>query len=173
MKVLLVDDNEELREFLVQCLTESSIEVESVSDGTRAMAHAENEKFDAYIIDSLLGEADGLSLVAQLRATKTGQKMPILIMSNLGTSLARRMAKRCRLRRVFGQAVWPRPIHRTGAGRSTKSVAKRPRSGYPELSGVGRAARRQWPASVPGVSRGWRRGRRKPRARRAPREFEF
>ena len=93
MKVLLVDDNEELREFLVQCLTESSIEVESVSDGTRAMTRAENEKFDAYIIDSLLGEADGLSLVAQLRATKTGQKMPILIMSNLGTSLARRMAK--------------------------------------------------------------------------------
>ena len=93
MKVLLVDDNEELREFLVQCLTESSIEVTAVADITRATAQAEREKFDAYIIDSLLGEADGLSLVTQLRASKNGQKTPILVMSNLGTSLARRMAK--------------------------------------------------------------------------------
>ena len=93
MKVLLVDDNEELREFLVQCLTESSVEVEAVSDGQRALARAETGKFDAYIIDSLLGEADGLSLVTQLRASKSGQKVPVLIMSNLGTSLARRMAK--------------------------------------------------------------------------------
>ena len=93
MKVLLVDDNEELREFLVQCLTESSVEVTAVADATRALARAESEKFDAYLIDSLLGEADGLSLVTQLRASKSGQKVPILVMSNLGTSLARRMAK--------------------------------------------------------------------------------
>ncbi len=93
MKVLLVDDNEELREFLVQCLSESSVEVVAVADGQRALASAESGKFDAYVIDSLLGETDGLSLVTQLRASKAGQKMPVLIMSNLGTSLARRMAK--------------------------------------------------------------------------------
>ena len=93
MKVLLVDDNEELREFLVQCLAESAVEVVDVPDSTLALARAEAGKFDAYIIDSLLGETDGLSLVTQLRASKAGQKMPILVMSNLGTSLARRMAK--------------------------------------------------------------------------------
>lgn len=93
MKVLLVDDNEELREFLVQCLTESAVEVVAVADAARAVSCAEGEKFDAYIIDSLLGESDGLMLVTQLRALRVGQKMPILVMSNLGTSLARRMAK--------------------------------------------------------------------------------
>ena len=93
MKVLLVDDNEELREFLVQCLTESAVEVTAVADTARAVVQAEKERFDAYVIDSLLGESDGLSLVTQLRASKNGQKTPILVMSNLGTSLARRMAK--------------------------------------------------------------------------------
>ena len=93
MKVLLVDDNEELREFLAQCLAESSIDVDAVADGPRALTLAEGGKFDAYVIDSLLGESDGLSLVTQLRGSKSGQKMPILVMSNLGTSLARRMAK--------------------------------------------------------------------------------
>ena len=93
MKVLLVDDNEELREFLVQCLTESAVEVVAVADAARALSCAEGGKFDAYVIDSLLGETDGLSLVTQLRASRAGQKTPILVMSNLGTSLARRMAK--------------------------------------------------------------------------------
>ena len=93
MKVLLVDDNEELREFLAQCLAESSIEFEVAADGQRALSLAESGKFDAYLIDSLLGENDGLSLIAQLRASKNGQKVPILVMSNLGTGLARRMAK--------------------------------------------------------------------------------
>lgn len=93
MKVLLVDDNEELRGFLVQCLAESSIDAVAVADGQRALALAEGGKFDVYVIDSLLGESDGLSLVTQLRGTKSGHKMPILIMSNLGTALARRMAK--------------------------------------------------------------------------------
>ena len=92
MKVLLVDDNAELREFLAQCLSESSIEVEAAPDGARALALAEKEKFDVYIVDSLLGETDGLTLVGQLRASKNGAKTPLLVMSNLGTALARRMA---------------------------------------------------------------------------------
>lgn len=93
MKVLLVDDNEELRDFLVQCLSEVSIEVEVAGNGAEALAKAEPGKFDAYLVDSMLGEADGLALVTQLRATKNGAKMPILVMSPLGTSLARRMAQ--------------------------------------------------------------------------------
>lgn len=93
MKVLLVDDNEELGEFLAQSLRESSIEVEVASSAEAGFARAEAGKFDAYVIDSLLDEIDGLSLVTQLRAAKNGAKMPILLMSNLGTALARRMAQ--------------------------------------------------------------------------------
>ena len=93
MKVLLVDDNEELGEFLAHSLREASVTVEVAANAQAALALAEREKFDAYVVDSLLGETDGLSLVTQLRATKSGAKMPILLMSNLGTALARRMAQ--------------------------------------------------------------------------------
>ena len=93
MKVLLVDDNEELREFLAQCLGEVSIEVEAVGESAGALARAEGGKFDAYIVDSILGETDGLALIKQMRALKSGAKMPILVLSALGTSLARRMAQ--------------------------------------------------------------------------------
>ena len=93
MKVLVVDDNEELRDFLVQTLRESSIEAEATGDGQGALSLAEKRKFDAYIVDSLLGQTDGLELVTQLRASKNGAKTPILLLSSLGTALARRMAQ--------------------------------------------------------------------------------
>ncbi len=93
MKVLLVDDNEELRAFLVQTLREASVDVVAAGTCEAALSLADKNKFDAYIVDSLLDDIDGLSLVAQLRATKNGVKMPILLLSNLGTALARRMAQ--------------------------------------------------------------------------------
>ena len=93
MKVLLVDDNEELREFLVQSLREASVDATATGQCETAVALADKEKFDAYIVDSLIDDIDGLSLVVQLRALKNGGKVPILLMSTLGTALARRMAQ--------------------------------------------------------------------------------
>ncbi|HEX9996668.1 MAG TPA: response regulator [Abditibacterium sp.] len=93
MRVLLVDDNEELREFLALCLTEASIEVVEAPDAAAALAHAEKEKFDAFVIDSVMDAGDGLSLVSALRDLKNGRNVPILLMSSISTSLARRMAQ--------------------------------------------------------------------------------
>ena len=93
MRVLLVDDNEELREFLALCLTEGSLEVVEAPDAATALSHAEAEKFDAFVIDSVMDDGDGLTLVAALRGLKNGRGVPILLMSSLSTSLARRMAQ--------------------------------------------------------------------------------
>lgn len=93
MRVLLVDDNEELREFLALCLTEASVEVVEAPNAAAAVQRAEGEKFDAYVIDSVMDDGDGLTLVGELRALKTGRNVPILLMSSISTSLARRMAQ--------------------------------------------------------------------------------
>ncbi len=93
MRVLLVDDNEELRGFLELCLSEVSIEVVAVGDGAAALQSAENEKFDVYVIDSILAGGDGLALVAELRELKNGRGVPVLLMASISTSLARRMAQ--------------------------------------------------------------------------------
>lgn len=93
MRVLLVDDNEELREFLALCLSEASIEVVASGDSAGALQRAGDEKFDAYVIDSVLGSGDGLSLVSELRGLKNGRGVPVLLMSSISTSLARRMAQ--------------------------------------------------------------------------------
>ena len=92
MRVLLVDDNEELREFLALCLTEVSIEVVDVGTPAEALAKADIGKFDAFVVDSMLGEHDGLTLVGELKNTKAGKTVPVMLMSNISTALARRVA---------------------------------------------------------------------------------
>lgn len=93
MRVLLVDDNEELREFLELSLAESDVQVVSAGTAEQAVNHVENEKFDAFVIDSVMGSSDGLTLVAQLRSLKNGRAVPVLLMSSISTALARRMAQ--------------------------------------------------------------------------------
>ena len=93
MRVLIVDDNEELREFLALSLTENSIE-SVIADGIEdAMRKIETDKFDVLIIDSVMEGGDGIELTQQIRATRAGKTVPILLMSSLSTALARRMAK--------------------------------------------------------------------------------
>ena len=94
MRILLVDDNEELREFLVLTLTESDVDVVATGDPAIALERIETEKFDGLVIDSVLeGGTDGLTLVGQIRSLKNGRSVPVLLMSSISTSLARRMAQ--------------------------------------------------------------------------------
>ncbi len=93
MRVLLVDDNEELREFMALNLVESQIEVVEAGTAEDALARLESGKFDVLIIDSVLEKDDGIALTQRIRATRSGRSVPILLMSTLSTSLARRMAK--------------------------------------------------------------------------------
>lgn len=92
MRVLIVDDNEELRAFLALSLKEAQIDAVAVGDAEDALRKIEAERFDALAIDSVMHNGDGISLVQQIRNTKNGRSVPILLMSTIGTALARRMA---------------------------------------------------------------------------------
>lgn len=93
MRVLIVDDNEELRGFLALCLTEAAMEVVEAKTAADALRRAETEKFDAFVIDSIMDDGDdGITLAQKIRATKSGRNIPILMMSSVSTALARRMA---------------------------------------------------------------------------------
>jgi DNA-binding response OmpR family regulator len=93
MRVLLVDDNEELRDFLALSLTEAAVEVVVAQDPADALKKVEGERFDGIIIDFVMDNADGIALAGQMRGLKTARNVPILLMSAISTALARRMAK--------------------------------------------------------------------------------
>jgi two-component system, OmpR family, response regulator len=82
MKILLVEDNEQVAGFLMKGLVEAGYIVDSADNGRDGMYLAVSETYDAIIMDRMLpGGIDGLGIIAALRAT--GNRVPILIVSAL------------------------------------------------------------------------------------------
>jgi len=118
MRVLIVDDNEELRDFLALCLIEAAIDAVAARDPADALLKIATGEFDVLVIDSIMEHSDGIELVEQIRASKSGRKIPILMMSTISTALARRMATGagCNefLVKPFGQAQFIEQIKNLG-----------------------------------------------------------
>lgn len=77
-RVLLVDDNEELRELLGGYLTRFNISSEAVGNGAAMRLALASAHFDAVILDLMLPGEDGLSLCRELRAHSD---IPILMLT--------------------------------------------------------------------------------------------
>ena len=93
MKVLVVDNNEELLQFLLLSLEEAAVEAVGAKNSQETLDRVKEEKFDGIIIDASLDPDDGITLAHQIREHKNGKNVPLLIMSEFSTPLARRMAK--------------------------------------------------------------------------------
>ncbi len=82
MKVLLVEDNERVAEFVRKGLIEDGHTVDHADNGRDGLFYAASAHYDVMILDRLLpGGVDGLGIVEALR--KTENKTPILILSAL------------------------------------------------------------------------------------------
>jgi two-component system, OmpR family, response regulator len=82
MKLLLVEDNERMSQFVHRGLTEAGHTVDTADNGRDGLFMASTEPYDAVILDRMLpGGIDGLGIIAALR--QTGSKTPILILSAL------------------------------------------------------------------------------------------
>ncbi|HUZ74987.1 MAG TPA: response regulator transcription factor [Stellaceae bacterium] len=82
MRILLIEDDREAAAYLVKGLTESGHRVDLAQAGRSGLERARSERFDAMIIDRMLPEIDGLSIVAALRAAS--DQTPVLVLSALG-----------------------------------------------------------------------------------------
>jgi two-component system OmpR family response regulator len=82
MKVLLVEDNERVAQFVRKGLLEEGHAIDHADNGRDGLYLAATGQYDVLILDRMLpGSIDGLGIVEALR--KTGNKTPILILSAL------------------------------------------------------------------------------------------
>ncbi len=86
-RILVVDDDVELRSLLQRYLGENGYEVRAAPD-TKAMdQQLEREPYDAIVLDLMMPLEDGLSACRRLRAT--GQSIPIIILTAKGDPIDR------------------------------------------------------------------------------------
>jgi len=87
MRVLVVEDDAQVAAYLVKGLKEQGYNVDHAEDGKNGLFLATSEDYDAMVIDRMLPELDGLSIVRSVRAA--GKTTPMLILSALGEVDAR------------------------------------------------------------------------------------
>ena len=79
MRILLVEDDETIAEFVGRGLKEAGFAVDHARDGESGLARALAEAYDAAIVDLMLPGRDGLSVIDAIRAR--GVRTPVLILS--------------------------------------------------------------------------------------------
>jgi two-component system OmpR family response regulator len=82
MRILIIEDDRDAAQYLAKGLRESGHSAEVAEDGRDGLLRSAVEPFDVLIVDRMLPNLDGLSLVQHLR--KTGHATPVLFLSALG-----------------------------------------------------------------------------------------
>jgi two-component system, OmpR family, response regulator len=81
MKILVIEDDPEMRDFLVQGLTREGHSVDTAADGALGLEAAQ-PAHDVIILDRMMPVMDGIEVLKALRAR--GLTTPVLILSALG-----------------------------------------------------------------------------------------
>jgi two-component system OmpR family response regulator len=81
MRILVIEDDVEAAAYMVKGLRESGYIVDHAGDGKEGLVHAMSGVYDALIVDRMLPQVDGLSIIQAIRAA--GNKTPVLILSAL------------------------------------------------------------------------------------------
>jgi len=79
VRILLAEDDEQLRNTITRGLRERAFAVDAVADGEEALVHAATNGYDAMVLDVLMPRRDGLELCRELR--RRGVHTPILLLT--------------------------------------------------------------------------------------------
>ena len=79
MRLLVIEDDRKIASFIVKGLKQSGFAVDHAGDGEEGLHLALSASYDAAVIDIMLPQRDGLSVVQELRRQKV--TLPVLILS--------------------------------------------------------------------------------------------
>ena len=87
MKILIVDDDEQILRFVSRALAEHDIESDTASNGREAIDRIAQGDYSVVLLDVLMPEVDGIQVLVELK-NSSPDKMPCVIaMSGGGQSL--------------------------------------------------------------------------------------
>ncbi|MGC1303231.1 MAG: response regulator transcription factor [Caulobacteraceae bacterium] len=143
-RVLVVEDDIDVADYVTKGLREVGYTVEHVADGRDGLYLASSSTFDGVIMDRMLPGMDGLSVVKALRAA--GVETPILILSALGQLDERVLGLRAGgddyLTKPFGFSELHARLENLTRRRSGKSIETVLRCGDLEMDLLSRKATR-------------------------------
>jgi len=79
MRILLVEDDARLAQFVIKGLSQEGMMVDHALDGEEGLNLAMFAPYDMFLVDLMLPKRDGLSLIAAIRAKKNST--PVIVLS--------------------------------------------------------------------------------------------
>jgi len=82
-KIVLVEDEADIRDIYVALLNESGHEVLTADDGDVALEVLQNNAWDLLLLDIMLPKKDGLAVLRELKKQDFYKNQPIIMLTNL------------------------------------------------------------------------------------------
>ena len=84
MKVLVADDEKDIRRLIVFTLERAGFEIVEASDGRQALEEAKRHDLDVIVLDVMMPYMDGYEVCRRLRSNDKTSKVPVLFLSAKG-----------------------------------------------------------------------------------------
>ncbi len=110
-KILIVDDDDIIRETYAQVFRDHGFEVTAAKDGVEGLDLATKNKFDVILTGIIMPRMDGFQLISTLRENVETKDIPVAINSHLGREEDRRRASEMGIQNFIVQgSMTPREI---------------------------------------------------------------
>ncbi len=80
-RILVVDDEPDIRDFLSSCLEDAGFQVETAVDGFDALEKIEKQIPDLMTLDMLMPRISGIKLMRKLRKNEKMKNIPVIIVT--------------------------------------------------------------------------------------------
>ena len=84
-KILIIEDDSILQEALLEFLTAEGFETISALDGEEGVKIGKEKKPDLILLDIVLPKMDGYEVLKAMKADESTKKIPIILLTNLGS----------------------------------------------------------------------------------------
>ena len=126
-KVLVVDDEKNIRLMLTQALADGDTDVETAVNGEEALAKSEQMAYDLVLLDLMLPGMDGLHVLRELRRRRPN--VPVILLTAHGTVESAVEAMRAGAVNYLQKPFAPRELREAVEGALNSSAAGHDPSG--------------------------------------------
>jgi two-component system OmpR family response regulator len=81
MRILLVEDDQRVAAYITRSLNEAGHTIDHIADGRKALVRVAAERYDVAILDRMLPNVDGLTILKTMRTNR--DQTPVLVLSAL------------------------------------------------------------------------------------------
>ncbi len=124
-RILVVEDDGDTQDYLAKALRETGYTVEATASGREGLMHALSGSFDALVLDRMLPDLDGLSLLKSVRAA--GVQTPAIMLTAMSA-----IDERVRGLRAGADDYMVKPFSYAELSARLETVMRRPAETRPE-----------------------------------------